>query len=108
MSYPHDDDGDALRRVAEEGSDMSKSMRIDFAVLAPNIDAAEAIAKAARPLRYETRIDQDSESGRWTCYCSREMLATNEAIVDAQRELDAISKPFSGCCDGWGTFGNKQ
>lgn len=28
--YPDDDDGDALRRVAENGSDMSQPMKIEF------------------------------------------------------------------------------
>ena len=108
MNYPDDDDGDALRRVAQDGSDMSKPMRIDFAVLAPDTAAAEAIANAAANLGFEARIDRDSESGRCTCYCSREMLATYDAIVEAQRELDTISKPAGGHSDGWGTYGNQQ
>lgn len=41
MTYPNDADGDALRRVAGAGSDMSKPMDIDFAVAAPDEDARE-------------------------------------------------------------------
>jgi Regulator of ribonuclease activity B len=45
-NYPNDSDGDALRRVVNDGSDMSKPMFIDFQVAVPDEAAANALAKS--------------------------------------------------------------
>ena len=107
-SYPDDADGDALRRIAEDGSDMTRPMVIDFHVAAPDQAAAEAIAEAAGQRGYRTKVYRDEDSNAWTCECSREMVATHAAVMAAQDELDALSRPLSGHSDGWGTFGNAE
>jgi regulator of ribonuclease activity B len=45
-NYPNDSDGDALRRVVNDGSDMSKPMFIDFQVAVPDEAAANVLAKS--------------------------------------------------------------
>ena len=37
--YPNDTDGDALRRIASLGNDMTRPMEIDFAVAVPSLDS---------------------------------------------------------------------
>jgi hypothetical protein len=44
--YPDDADGDALRRVAADGSDMSKPMEVDFML---SVGGAEAEYRRVRP-----------------------------------------------------------
>jgi regulator of RNase E activity RraB len=105
-SYPDDDDGDALRRIAGE-SDMSRPMTIDFMVVVPDERAGRAVAEAAVALGYTTAVSQDDDSGDWTCYCSRSMLATYAGVIEAQAELDQVAAPYRGYTDGWGTFGNR-
>jgi hypothetical protein len=105
MDYPDDADGDALRRVAQDGSDMSKPMDIDFAVAAPDEDSSNAIAQAARVQGYRTDVHR-GDDGKWSCYCTRTMIATYDEVVRVQAELDALSRPLGGHADGWGTFGN--
>lgn len=106
--YPDDADGHALRRVAAE-SDMSRPMVIDFFVAVPDQQSGERIAKAADAAGYRPRLDQDEESGQWTCYCSKQMLADHAGVLAAQRELAVIADTVDGCdVDGWGTFGNKE
>jgi regulator of RNase E activity RraB len=105
MDYPNDADGDALRRIAADGSDMSKPMEIDFAVAAPNEHSASAIAKAAASKGYRTDIERD-DAGTWSCCCTRKMIATYKAVTEAQAELDALSRPLGAHADGWGTPGN--
>ena len=46
--YPNDADGDALRRVAGSGADMSRPMTIDFSVASPNREAADQVAQLPR------------------------------------------------------------
>jgi len=106
--YPSDADGDALRKVASHGSDMSRAMAIDFAVAVPDEDSGVQVAVAAQRAGYETSISRDDESGNWTCYCKKAMLATYGAVLAAQDELDRLARPCGGRADGWGTFGNSS
>jgi len=106
MSFPNDVDGDALRRIAEH-SDMSLPMDIDFMVDIPNEESGKQIAHLASQRGYVPAIEFDEESARWTCTCTKRILATYDGIMSAQRELDEISAPYGGRADGWGTFGNR-
>lgn len=103
---PDDADGDALRRVEEGGSDLSKPMTIDFFVAVPGESSGQAVAEAAEAAGFETEVDQDDESGEWTCYCTRFMPATYEGVVRAQEELRQLAAPHGGVPDGWETAGN--
>ena len=106
--YPDDDDGDALRMVAEEGADMTAPMLIEFTIAAPSDSAARSIAELASSRGYAPQISADSEAGGFSIYCGRTMIPTYDAIVEAQFDLNRICKPYGGTCDGWITAGNKQ
>jgi hypothetical protein len=105
-TYPGDADGDALRRVASQGADMSRPMDIDFFVSVPDRQAGESVARLATGLGYRTELVHDEEDDAWDCYCTKAMLATYDGVVEAQRELDELSRPFGGHSDGWGTSGD--
>lgn len=76
---PNDSDGDALRRVLRDGSDMAKPMFVDFQIAVPSEEAGKRLADAARKLGYHVEV-YDSAGCRlpWTCQCSTRMLATYE------------------------------
>ena len=104
--FPEDADGDALRRVLSGESDPARPMAIDFMVAVPSADVGHTIAAEARRRGFDTEVAHDGESDEWTCYCTREMLATYDGIIAAQKELDRLARPFGGHADGWGTWGN--
>jgi regulator of RNase E activity RraB len=105
--FPDDSDGDALRLVLGNGSDMSKPMYIDFQVAAPSEASAKSIADVASKLGYRVSVYDSPECGQaWTCQCSTRTLATYENVIAIQKELGQISAEFGGYPDGWGTFGN--
>ncbi len=105
--FPNDADGDALRRVAKDGSDLSKPMFIDFQVAVPDEASAKALAAVVEKLGYRVSIYDSPECTlAWTCECSTRMLATYEGVLAIQNELAEISDEFGGLPDGWGTFGN--
>jgi hypothetical protein len=56
MTFPNDADGDALRRVVDGGSDLSRPMTIDFTVDVPSDEAGQAVARAAQKIGYHTDI----------------------------------------------------
>jgi hypothetical protein len=105
-TYPQDDDGDALRRLQASGNDMSRPMDIDFTVAVDDEAAGRRVAESAAARGFRVEVEQDDEEGCWTVYCTKEMLATHEGVTAAQNELNALSRPHGGSCDGWGTFGN--
>jgi len=106
LEFPSDADGDALRRLAADGNDVARPMTIEFTVAVPSLAAGHAVAGAAQENGYRTSVEHDEEGESWTCYCSRHMVASHETIVLAQRELNRLSGPHRGHCDGWGRFGS--
>jgi regulator of RNase E activity RraB len=102
---PADSDGDALRRLIADGSDLSKEMEIDFAMAVPDREAGEAFAVVARQIGFVTDVYLDSD-GKWTCYCTRIMIPSYDAMIDTQETLADIGRPFDAVPDGWGSFGN--
>jgi regulator of RNase E activity RraB len=104
--FPDDADGDALRRVESDGSDMSKPMFIDFHISVVGEANAISLGVAVRKLGYRTHLYDSDGKRSWTCQCSTRMLATYESVIAIQNELAELSAPFGGYCDGWGTFGN--
>ena len=103
--YPDDADGQALHGLEADGSDLSKPMDIDFAVACPDEASGLAVASEAAALGYGTEVGRD-DGGAWCCSCTRHMVATYEAIIAAQAELDVVARRHGGHSDGWGTFGN--
>ena len=111
--YPNDADGDALRRVAADGNDMSKPMLIDFSVAVPSERAGRGTAEAAARLGYQTDVvhapgEVGFDEPSWTCYCSRTMVPIYDELIAAQEELTNLSRPYGGACDGGVTFGNRK
>ena len=106
--YPDDDDGDALRLVAENGADMSQPMRIEFSIDVPSVDRARSLAGRIAALGYTPDIFVDGESGSVSIYCAKTMLATHAGVVAAQSELNGLCALFAAECDGWITAGNRQ
>jgi hypothetical protein len=104
--YPDDADGEALRRVASMGCDMTEPMEIDFFVAVPDQEAGQRVAELATGHGYRTKLVYDEEDDAWDCYCTKLMVPTYEAVCGAQLELDALSRPVNGYMDGWGTEGN--
>lgn len=107
LNCPDDSDGDALRRVESDGSDMSKPMFVNFQVAVPDESSAKALADVVYKLGYRVSIYDSPEcSLPWTCECSSRMVASYDSVVAIQNELAELSGPFGGHPDGWGTFGN--
>ncbi len=106
LPYDDEGDGDALRRLLRDGSDLSKPMEIDFCVLAPDEGTGLKIAAMVAPLGYRVKVHQDHESKRWTCYCTRTLIPDYDTIIEIQATLDALARPLGAKIDGWGSFGN--
>jgi hypothetical protein len=108
MRYPNDSDGDALRKVADAGADMSRPMVIEFSVDAADEVVARQIAELVAPLGFLPSISQNEDGNSWSVYCAKAILATYDGVIGVQAQLNELLTPLGANCDGWGTFGNTQ
>ena len=97
---------DALRRIENDGSDLSKPLEIDFFIAAPSQEAGQAIAEAASKLGFLTQLELDEESQDYTCYCTTKIIPSTDRVVEIEESLHAIGQQFGGHGDGFGSFGN--
>src|ERR1043166_3129020 len=86
-NVPNDADGDALRQLQSDGSDLSKPMKIDFAVSVPSAVIGNAVAQRAEPLGFITDVDYDAETEAWTCYCTKVVIPEYQPILGIQESL---------------------
>ena len=102
---PDDADGDAIRRVAREGADLTLPMSVDFAVV---FSAKDGGLKFKQLLAgdFEASLESDDGGSSWTCYCTKRMVLRYAAVIQVQRELNVLARPLGGSVDGWGTLGN--
>jgi regulator of RNase E activity RraB len=107
-NFPNDADGDALRNLIRNASDLSRPILVDFHVALPSEDAAKSLADVTSKLGYKVNIYESPEcSLPWTCQCSSRILATHDALGAYQKELAIFAAKFGAHPDGWGSFGNK-
>lgn len=99
---------DAIRRLAEDGSDLSRPMPVEFvAMLAGPCDVGE-IGEAVERLGYEVEFYRDEEEDALECVCTRTMLVSEGSIAACERELSELFERFGAELDGWGSFGNAE
>ena len=97
---------EALQRIARDGSDLTRPLSMDFFVAVPDETSGQIVASRARVLGFETSVEQDSETGAWTCYCTKVLVPTYESVVAIESQLDSLASNVGGYVDGFGTFGN--
>ena len=83
-------------------------MEIDFAVEVPDQNAGLAFAAIVASMGFSTTVDQDSETGDWTCYCTRRMVPSYNAIIAVQQTLENAGRAYNARPDGWASFGNAE
>lgn len=106
----HDDDATraALERIARDGSDLDRPLRMDFFVAVPDEEAGRVMAARVADLGFDASVEQDAETEDWTFYCTKVLVPTYEAVVSIEFQLDSLARDIGGYADGFGTFGNVQ
>lgn len=119
VSYPDDDDGAVLARLAAHGIDMTLPLLIEFPVEAPDEESANKTLSAMSKAGYDSEIEHDpgepDDDGEidpddeefgpsWTIYTRICMVPAYDEIVRIQSELDRIAQPFGGYSCGWGVL----
>jgi hypothetical protein len=102
--FPNDEDGQVLKMLYKEGIDFKKPQNVDFFVAIPDKRSGEAVLKVLRNAGFNCELEQDNETEEWTCYCFVKILLNYQDIIDIQKQLDELSKPYDGYSDGWGVM----
>jgi hypothetical protein len=106
-AYPDDSTGRVLTLMAKHGFAMDQPMELDFQVAVPTESAGQRVAEEATSRGYRTKVyDSPRCKLSWTCECTVVMVPTYEAVVAAEKEVDAIGQRFGGFGDGFGSFGD--
>ena len=98
----------ALHRIAHDGSDLTRALEMDFFVAVPDEASGQTVAGRADTLGFRTSVEQDDDTGEWTCYCTKILVASYEVVTGIERQLDEIASDVGGYSDGFGTFGNAR
>ncbi|MED4531439.1 ribonuclease E inhibitor RraB [Metabacillus fastidiosus] len=101
MKFPKDADGQVLKMLYKEGLNFKELQNVDFFVSVSDKRSGESVLKSLRDEGFSCELEQDDETGEWTCYCFIKMLLNYDEIIDIQKRLDELSKPYDGYSDGW-------
>ena len=106
--FPHDENGQVLHAMHEQGVDLTIERDVEFAHRVPDEAAAAKLADRARALGYDVEVfepDEESlEEGDtdWDVICIRRMVPTHGEITRIEAELGAAAREVGGGADGWG------
>lgn len=99
---PDDENGAVLRRMLDDGDDLTRPRDIDFYFVFADEPRAGAFATAAA-LRPNLRVSapEVDEQGVWEVTVTRHMPASHPEISALEQELTDIAGSHTGYPDGW-------
>jgi hypothetical protein len=113
MTYPNDEDGQVLARIAASGMDLSIPTTIEFAVAVPDEATSNVVSKAFQQNGYTPEVyfdegepDYNEEDGdefgpSWTVYVPVHCVPSYQNVVEIQEKLSSIANGLGGKVDGW-------
>ena len=110
LDFPDDENGVVLRRMYHNGDNLSIARNIDFTVVLPTEDDAEAFASHFRELQNKVTIENSGcvTELPWDVVVVKNMVPTHEAITAFEESLQDFAQRFGGRNDGWGCFNQKD
>ncbi len=97
-----DENAEVLRRMREDGDDLTKARHIDFHHLFALEQDAVDFEEALRNQGYRVTHDFWNEQDAWLTTVQIRMVPALDEITATELELDEIARSFDGRPDGWG------
>src|SRR5438094_5124768 len=94
--FPDDENGHVLRRMHDNGDDLTSPRMIDYCFLFPERRQAVAFADDFDERDLEFCIAYYEERSMWEVVVKRWMNPTHQAITALERRLIAHAKSFGG------------
>ncbi len=105
-SLPNDATGDAIRRWIADGSDLTRPIVIEFFIAVPDEITGKRLAAAPYFAEFKISVEQDDPPAGWTCYLSKSMLVTYQALTAIEQALEAQAVQHDASYEGFGSYGN--
>ena len=104
------ENADVLRRMVQDGDDLSIARDIDFSVVFPTEDSATKFSDIFRVQGLSAKVEEANCAPGlpWDVVVVRNMVPTNAAISAFELHLQEAATPFDGRNDGWGCFEAKH
>lgn len=104
--FPLDATGDALRRMAAGGDDLSKPRDIDFTAVFATKLLAERFASHFQQPGHHVSIKESKcvPELPWDVVVVNHMLPSHGAIAGFEKELQEVASELGGRNDSWGCF----
>jgi len=99
---PEEENADVLRRMTEDGDDLTKPRDIDFHHLFTNEEDAAAFEESIRNQGYQVDRHYWNELHAWLTTIHIRMVPTLDEITANELALNEIASSFAGEPDGWG------
>lgn len=101
---PNDENGDVLRRMHENGDDLTKPRDIDFTVVFPSQYSAEEFADHFRRLGHNVSVGETRcvPELPWDVVVVNHMTPSHNQITQFENTLETLATTLGGRNDGWG------
>jgi hypothetical protein len=94
-------DAEALQRLAEGGSDLSKLHRVEFFLVFAEADAAESAVLKLGELAFAASSNHDDTTGHWVVRAVKAMYPVESDLRGLRDKLDVIAAEGNGRYQGW-------
>ena len=104
--FPNDDNGDVLRRMEENGDDLTRPRDIEFTVVFLTQEFADAFADHFRRLGHRVSVEETNSVPElpWDVVVVKHMVPSHNEISEFEDTLSTFASPLGGRNDGWGCF----
>ena len=102
LEFPNDENGAVLRRLHEQGDDLSQPRNIDFEHIFPTRDRALAFIGDVTTEESAVEISWYAARECWNVRVTRFLIPTHADITAVERELELRALEHGGKADGWG------
>jgi hypothetical protein len=97
-----DPDREALDRLEQAKSDLSKPHNIEFFLYFPTKTAASDAATRIELQGFKTRVTRAGKGADWLCFVTKPMIPEHAALLSIRNSFEALASSLDGEYDGWG------
>ncbi len=103
QDFPHDETGELLRLMQEQGDDLSMARDIDFFLLFDTKEQAETFAaRADLGPEFRVRTGRYEKTSKWQACLTVLMMPVYAELVAVEKQVDHLGRQHGGYADGWG------
>ena len=97
-----DPDREALDRLEQAQSDLSKPHNIEFFLYFSTKTAANDAATQIELQGFKTRVSRSGKGAEWLCFATKPMIPEHAALLSIRHSFEVLASSFGGEYDGWG------